>query len=75
MKTKTATIQVFPLFQAKGYGGRMLYRGMCLASTVMADKQEAARVLEDRARLQGFTVAKILEENSWGKMTVYKVKL
>lgn len=75
MKKKTATIQIFPLFQAKGYCGRLLYRGFCLASTVMADKREAAKALEDRARLQGFTNAKILEENSWGKVIFYKVKL
>ena len=75
MKTKTATIQAFPLFQANGYGGRMLYRGKCLVSAVMADKLEVARVLADRARFEGFTSAKFLEDNSWGKVTVYKVRL
>ena len=75
MKKKAATIHVFPLFQGNGYGGRMLYRGKCLVSVVKADKREAVRVLEDRARFEGFTVAKILEENSWGKVTLYKAKL
>lgn len=74
-RIKTATIQIFPLFQARGYGARLLYRGQCLLSVTMADKREAMIFIENAAKSQGFTHAKFYEESAWSKVTYYKVKL
>ena len=72
---KTATIQVYPLFQARGYAAQLLYRGMILECFTMADKREAREAVENAARMRGFTHAKIYEESAWQKVTNYKITL
>ena len=72
---KTALIQIYPLFQAKGYAAQLLYRGMMLECFTMADKREALNAAENTARKHGFTHAKICEESAWQKVSNYKITL
>lgn len=72
---KTATIQIYPLFQAKGWAGRVCYRGKCLHESIDADKPEIIRYAEKYAKDNGFTRAKFYEENHWGKIYFYEVTL
>lgn len=72
---KTASIHVYPLFQAKGYGVQATYRGKAIATATNADKREAMRIVETVCENAGFTHAKIAEESAWQKVTRYKIKL
>ena len=70
---KTATVQIYPLFQANGWAGRVYYRGKCLIESVSADKGETIRHAEKYAKENGFTKAKFYEENQWGETYFYEV--
>ena len=70
---KTATIQIYPLFQAEGWASRVCYRGKCLIESVSADKGETIRHAEKYAKENGFTKAKFYEENQWGETYFYEV--
>ena len=72
---KTATIQIYPLFQANGWAGHVCYRGKYLIESVNADKLEIIQNLEQYAKENGFTKAKFYEENHWGKIQFYEVLL
>ena len=72
---KTATIQTYPLFQAKGWESRVGYRGKWLFESVSSDKVETMRRAEKFAKDNEFTNAKFYEENHWGKVKNYSVKL
>ena len=70
---KTATIQIYPLFQANGWASRVFYRGKCLIEYINADKREIIRHAEKFAKENGFTKAKFYEENYWGETYFYEV--
>ena len=70
---KTATVQIYPLFQAKGWASRVCYRGRCLIEYINADKGETIRHAEKYSKENGFTKAKFYEENQWGKIYFYEV--
>ena len=72
---KTATIQIYPLFQANGYAAQILYKGRTLELFTMADKREVMEAVENAARMRGFTHANVYEESAWQKVTNYKITL
>jgi hypothetical protein len=72
---KTATIQTYPLFQAKGWASRVGYRGKWLFEATNLDKVGAMQQAEKFAKRNGFTNAKFYEENHWGEVVSYSVKL
>ena len=72
---KTATIQVYPLFQSPAWGARLGYRGKLLETIHAIDKNISFQEMLEKAKSQGFTHVKIHEENSWGKVKIYKIKL
>ena len=74
-RIRTATIHVYPLFQAKGYECRAFYKNKCLKSMQSLDKAEALKGVSAWVKMQGFTHAKIQEENLWQKVLCHKVKL
>lgn len=75
MSIKTVTIQWYPLFQANGWACHAAYRGKMIHETMHVDKSEARQQTEIVCKVMGFTHARIKEENAWGKVTSYTVKL
>lgn len=72
---KTATIETYPLFQAKGWSSRVGYRGKWLFEATSLDKAETMHLAEKFAKDNEFTNAKFYEENHWGEVVSYSVKL
>lgn len=72
---KTATIQVFPLFQSPAWGIDLAYKGKLLEATHTIDKNISFQEMLEKAKSQGFTHAKIYKEGRFGKIERYKMKL
>ena len=72
---KTATIQVFPLFQSPAWGINLGYKGKLLETIHTIDKNISFQELLEKAKSQGFTHAKDNKEDRWGKIEMCKIKL
>ena len=72
---KTAIIQVYPLFQSPAWGIDLAYKGKLLETIHTIDRNISFQEMLEKSKGQGFTHAKIYEENCWGKIQKYKIKL